>query len=510
MIEDMYAVKTYWKRNKSMVIILLIFTVLCRGTMFLSDSLGIDTEVMLALKDVFYDSWYGIGRFGLVLIKKITDTMTYNPYFTGIVVLVLLPIICMLWTNFFGYITKIQNRTGAFLYSLVLIASTILTEQLYFKLQALEVCVGFCMLPVCMYFLYEAATQNRKKWEKILLIFASVVMAVVLFGIYQVMVPLFIFGAASVFYLYVYFGNGQNESEKNQWKFASYYIGAFLAAFIINRIIVAIFFSHGSSYLDAQIVWGTEGFAAGIANIWQHVKEVAFGSQIYYAKTYSVYCLIMAGLTIYLTRHKKKSVLGILSLLAILLAPFYMTVLCGKAPVIRSQLVYPFVLSFMIYTCFLQPEKKKIWIAILYLLGFFTVFLQVKYTSMLNYSDTVRYEQDVQTAQRLIAEIDNLQNEEHSYPVVFYGAYPAQLNNSCIKGDVIGYSFFEWDTAEEPVGFYSTRRILAFMHALGSNYAQADEETTKALVSCTEDMPGWPDKGSVTLQKDVIVIKLGQ
>lgn len=510
MIENIYTIKTYWKKNQTMAFFLILFTLLCRGSMFLGSSLGIDTEVMLALKDVFYDSWYGIGRFGLVLIKKLTDTMTYNPYFTGIAVIVLLPVVCLLWTGLFEHITRIHNKVGIFFYSLTLIASTILTEQLYFKLQALEICVGFCMVPLALFLLYEAATKKMSKWKKAVFVAGALALAVILFGIYQVMVPLFIFGAASICYLYVYFGEGQDEEAKKQWSFAVVFIGAFFAAFAINRAIVAIFFSQGDSYLAQQIAWGTDGVAVCFSNIWQHIKEVVFGSQIYYAKTYSVYVLGMLILTVYLTKHRKKSVLGILSVLLIIMAPFYMTILCGTAPVIRSQLVYPFVLSFMIYTCFLQLGKKKVWTYILLFLGAFTVFLQVKYTAMLNYSDTVRYEQDVQTANRLIAEIDALQNEDQSYPVVFYGAYPAKLNNSCIRGDVIGYSFFEWDTEEEPTGFFSTRRILSFMHALGTNYAQADEETTKAAVSYLTDMPGWPAKGSVALQKDVIVVKLGE
>lgn len=510
MVENIHTVRTYWKKNHTMAFFLILFTLLCRGTMLLSSSIGIDTEVMLALKDVFYDSWYGIGRFGLVLIKQLTDTMTYNPYFTGMAVIILLPSSCLLWTAFFKHITGISNRSGELLYALTFLASTILTEQLYFKLQAFEICVGFCMLPVILFLLYQAAEKKMETWKRCLSVAAALIVTVVLFGIYQVMVPLFIFGAASVCWLYVYFGNGKKETEKKRWRMELIHMGVFLAAFLINRVMTACFFSNGDSYLNAQIAWGNGNFADCMRNIIQHVKEVVLGSQIYYAKTYIVYVLILLGMTVYATCHGKKSALGLISTLLVIAAPFYMTVLCGKAPVIRSQLVYPFVLSFMAYCCFLQPGKKKTWIAILLLLGGFTVFLQVRYTAMLNYSDTVRYEQDVQTANRLIARIDALQNEDMSYPVVFYGAYPAKLNHSCIRGDVIGYSFFEWDTAEEPAGFFSTRRILAFMHALGTNYPQADEEATKEAVSCLTDMPCWPANGSVVLQGDMIVVKLGE
>lgn len=88
------------------------------------------------------------------------------------------------------------------------------------------------------------------------------------------------------------------------------------------------------------------------------------------------------------------------------------------------------------------------------------------------------------------------------------GSHPAELNNSCIRGEVIGYSFFEWDTQVEPYGYFNTRRVLGFLHTLGANYVQGDMEQTKAALEYSESMSSWPAKESVTLHDGVIIIKL--
>lgn len=114
-------------------------------------------------------------------------------------------------------------------------------------------------------------------------------------------------------------------------------------------------------------------------------------------------------------------------------------------------------------------------------LGVLTTCILLQYTLLLNYTDEIRYQQDEETAFAIMADIDRVQDEEKSYPVVFIGGHPAALNSSCIHGETIGYSLLDWDTKVEPQGYFSTRRIVGFMNALGAGYTWADAETVQTV-----------------------------
>ena len=55
------------------------------------------------------------------------------------------------------------------------------------------------------------------------------------------------------------------------------------------------------------------------------------------------------------------------------------------------------------------------------------------------------------------------------------GKREAAGNNSTVEGDVIGHSIFAWDTDVEPAYYYSSLRILGFMHCMGTvSYTHLD------------------------------------
>lgn len=492
-----------------MAIVLLFFTVIMHKGL-LTDSIGIDTEVMLALKDIFFDSWYSIGRFGLVWLKKLEGPLAYNIKGIGYVVIGLLLLVVYSWTKLYKSISKQDNIQGTIVFALTFIASCIMTEQLYFKLQAIEICIGLCLIPLSAFLCFKGCKKGYY------LIF-PVIINIFVFSLYQVMVPLFIMTIASCIYLYIMFGDGTKVSVKGNLIMILKMIITFMVSFVLNQVIVKLIFIHGEDYLGNQIMWGKVPAIVCVLNIWTHIKEVMFGSQIYYAKPFSVFVLIGIIVTILEIRRLKKNEVfavgnGVLALLAFVFVSgsiFMMTILCGTAPVVRSQLVYPFVLGFLAYTSFMYFKDKKWYIALVWIVSILTIFLQVKYTSLLNTSDRVRYDNDVMIATMLSNNIDELQNTDNTIPVVFYGAHASELEPGCIKGDVIGYSIFEWDTDVEPFGVFNSRRVVSFMKYLGIEYLQADEDSTKQLYSKSIDMPIWPEQGSIQLIDNVIVVKLG-
>ena len=501
--------RDYLKRNYNLWIIVFLLGLVSHGSMLLSKSIGIDTEDIITLQDLFYGGWLETGRQGLVLLKIIFGTQVFNPYFSGAATLVFMTLACVLWTYLFSYISGKEHKVANMSFSAILLFSPLITEQFYFKLQSMEITLGFCLMAVSLLLLYQMIEVNKYR-SKVLCFIGAILLNVLLFSLYQVMVPLFIFGAGVCFGLHYFFSTKENEDWKDFGRFIGIYILVFLVSFVANQIITSAFFS-GSDYLTSQIRWFSQSFKDCLINIYWHVRDVMLGKSLYYAKTFILYCvlfIVLGVLNILGSKNKKAKILGVFSILLILSSPFYMTLICGNAPVVRSQLVLPFTLAFLVYVLFLfVRDKRNVTIALL-ALCILTGYTQLRYTMQLNYTDSVRYESDVRIASSIMEEINQLENETYSYPVVFIGKHSAELNNSCIKGDTIGYSFFEWDTDVEPYSFFSTRRILGFMHTLGGNYIQGNVEQFTMAREHSKSMNNWPMQGSIELHDGVVIVKL--
>lgn len=503
--------KTFYKyiaENGSLWIVILLTALFSHGTMLLGRSIGIDTEDLITLQDAFYGEWLSMGRQGLVLLKLLLGTRILNPYFTGVMTLFFLTGACVLWNYLFEQISGKKNWVAAFVFSVLLTVSPLLTEQLYFKLQAMEVTLGFCMMAVSLLFVYRAAAECGLR-NRCLHLAAAIVLNIILFSLYQVMVPLFLFGTAACFLLYSFFRK-ETVPEVLRRMLILYSV-AFLGSFLLNQLITAVWFSSGSGYLTGQIRWLTQSFKDCLINIYWHVKAVALGQGLYYSRLYPVGCLVLAVMVLCAAWKKRQVVVlagACLNLLLVLAAPFYMTVLCAVEPVMRSQMVMPFALAFVTYAVVLRLEDRRTAVRIFLLLCGIAGYVQLKATMQLNYTDSVRYESDVRIAEAIMRELNALEDSAHSYPVVFVGKHAAELNNSCVKGDTIGYSFFEWDADVEPRGFYSTRRIVDFMHTLGGNYVQGTAQRQARAAEYSKTMASWPMQGSVALHDGCIIVKL--
>lgn len=505
----MRAFYEYIKENICLWIVVLLIALFSHGTMLLGGSIGIDTEDIITLQDAFYGEWVSMGRQGLVLLKLLLGTRVFNPVFTGVMTLFFLAGACILWNYLFYRITGKKNWAASFVFSVLLTVSPLLTEQLYFKLQAMEMTLGFCMMAVSLLVVYYAAIVRDWKKRSVYLTVA-IVLNIILFSLYQAMVPLFLFGAAACFFLYCFW---REETASDVLRnLGILYPPVFLGSFLLNQTITAVWFSSGAGYLTGQIRWLTQSFKDCLINIYWHVRAVGLGQGLYYSKLYPACCLFLAVSVFCTVRKRRQTVIvrvaGVLSLLLVMAAPFYMTVLCAVEPVMRSQMVMPFALAFVAYAVTVRLENRRTAARVFLVMCAAAGYVQLKGTMQLNYTDNVRYESDVRIAQAIMDELNALEDSSHSYPVVFVGKHAAELNNSCVKGDTIGYSFFEWDADVEPCGFYSTRRIVGFMHTLGGNYVQGTAEQVVRAAEYSKDMANWPMQGSVVLHDGCIIVKL--
>jgi len=251
-------------------------------------------------------------------------------------------------------------------------------------------------------------------------------------------------------------------------------------------------------------------------------------------------------------------------LAAVYASPFYMTILMGIRPVIRAQLVLPFTMGMMVYLMGALLVLGKAWstrwnstvrnstvpnstgrnstvpdsagansmvpdsagailvrksgmkrhaetLLLIYLVmvSIITFRKETDTTNKLYYTDEVRYHEDCQLAYSLkenIAGFTGLPN--YGGVVVFVGKKNAALNGACLEGDLIGKSFFAWDTEVEPSGYWSSGRIVGFLRCVGINYAAPSREQASKGMEAAKGMPDYPMEGSIMWYDDILVVKL--
>ncbi len=506
--------KNYLTKYKFYWLIIGVLNVLCHGSMLLSDSIGIDTEAIIAEELDFYKSWLYTGRPGLVLLKYVFDAMSFNPYLTGIGTIAFITLNCILWTYLFFNITGKENKFGILVFSSIFSVHSIITEYFYFKLLSMEAAFCFCLIAVSVLLAHRFSLY--KKWINF---FIAIPLAYVAFSSYQAMNGLWLFGAVACFFLYYYFQilkRNDTIACKQLWLYIGRFIAVFLSAFLLNQFITKLFFS-GSTYLDSQFRWGKDSVRVCLMNILDFIIKVMKGEKFFFVKTFPAYIMILivlCGIMLFCYRKQHGKYLGVGVLFLLILSPFFLNIVLGGETVIRSMLILPHTLAFMAYILylfdfsFMQKKFRKIVIIAFTALNLFTAYTQMRYTLLLNYTDDVRYQGDIRLANSLIEEINKLQDEEYSYPLVFIGSKSSELNPSCIYGECIGYSIFEWDTDVNPKNYYSTKRIVGFMNTMGLDYEYATKEDVIEMTDFAIHMESWPKVGSIKIINDILVIKL--
>lgn len=93
--------------------------------------------------------------------------------------------------------------------------------------------------------------------------------------------------------------------------------------------------------------------------------------------------------------------------------------------------------------------------------------------------------------------------------ILFVGSHTPNLPSGMVKGECIGWSFFEWDAANKPMG--STYRITGFYENMGYSLFSASPEDAEACYQyAKENMPAFPAEGSIQEVNNIIVVKLSE
>lgn len=483
-------------------VIVLVILIVAYGMKIFHLSISHDTEAIINVPDSLYNSWFTMGRFGLIFLKKILNVYVFNPYLASIFMFITMVLNSAVWEYLFYTFTNNKTRFSkrSWVFPVLFFTAPVMAEQVSFLLQAFEVQLAIFFVGLSLLWIWRGVMSGTV-WYYI----PSIILLALSFSCYQTTVPLFIAATLALFLL-------NFEKMEQYWKTIFKLILCFFLAFllyeIINKIIMAVLNISTTSYISDQILWGSESAKECIKNILHHIIDALRAKGIYYSVAFPLSVLLLFYL-IYRKRGCKAYYLYILASIALLISPFFMTIIIGQIPKFRTQVVLPFVFGFIIqyFIGVMDFKFKKLqvlrWIyCIIFILG----MQQSMEVSRMFYSEYVQYEEDVRLALKISDRIDQLDlGESPAEPLIIIGSRAPRLNRSSYRlYENPGHSFFEWSFSTQ----YGTFIMNNFMSTIGYTYLSPTQEQIEYAETYSKSMDLWPNKSSVQNINGMIIVKL--
>lgn len=457
-------------------------------------------------------NWLYIGRQGGILTKKLFGLLYLNPTLAttlGYLVVCLAGLL-------FGYLfwrCSLRSGWACACFWLPMFLSPIFAEQFYFDSQIFEIAFAFVLaaagVGLCLYGAF------RRSYTALFLSFLAQSWAIATYQSYAFLIfAMLLFCFAMLYRKRTVCGGDVRVKEYVSALLISAIV--FFAAAIIYTVTTLLWF-YGSAYGDARFSWKTESFSQCIENILTHVKNGLLGEGIFYSWLYLVFAILCAG-TAVLDAVRSKQKLGILNValvVAMQFSPFLLTVLFGGIITIRAQFTYSFVFAADMLYMICRDWKIAVRSSARFNFGFVFIFLsfvalfsQINITCRLIYTDNLRSQEDVRFATMLERDLKEISSEEK--PLAIIGIMRPNLNKSCVYGELIGLSMFEYCYSIEPRYVSSTWTACSVMTTMGFPFTTAGEENiyNARIYARDNDMPNYPAEGSIQDMGDYIIVKL--
>lgn len=491
---------SFLKNNKLTIILTWFFILMAYGIKLFFYSISIDTEAIINDYNGQLNAWLTIGRFGLIFTKKLLRLCPFNPYVACFLMICTIFLFSIFISFLFNYLTfekNTNNKLNLIIPSLF-ISTPLFAEQFNFILQGFEVALAILLTSISAFLITKWVIDNKNIVHLIL----GTICMVWAFASYQAVVFLYISLVLACYY-FIYINNTKskinlesNFFKKAPLKYIIIFCLGYLLYILINKLILIKI--GATPYLDNMISWGSCDVIICIRKILDYILQF---------KTYVFLSTIILffGFSNLFTKNKNK-ILFLLSSIALVLSPFFLAFYLGHDLPQRSQFSLQFVYAFAIYLLAYQLKNKKIFVSIIIILSIALSFNHAYRVSNLLYTDYMKYQSEVSLANKITDRIDNLNLDDNfKYPVAFVGSiHPLSTPNE-LRGDIIGASFFEWDSTA-PYG--SNYRILGFMRTIGYPYKWPNMEEIERSKKIATEMKCWPNTESVKFKDGIIVVKL--
>ena len=529
----------FLKKNKIYILLFGAFISLIYSPLVFTSSYCADLEYVKGAKGSIYN-WNELGRYTLILLKKITFT-PYNRILEGI----LFVITCFAAVTALSYLFFLINKESKPAILFILSATALIfptfAEQYYFKFQSFEVMFGI-FLSILSGIMFVKFIQT----DRLYFLPIPVVLNVLSFGIYQSMLNIMLVICAGIFLMLFL-----SEIEYDKFKALIVMALQFIVSFFINQLITR-FFCKESSYFTDKIMWKQYSFDTCYHFVKHYFRVVLLAETPMYTYAFAVSAVlfIIAFIILFIIVWDKKERLHLLPALlgfaGLVFGPFAIAVIQGFEPDSRTQLALSFSIAFLCYFAygvflkllfFIKSIKKAstppgeckekagnskketrflislipVCVLVLILLLNLIPTLRLTYTRMMiNKSD-----REYLTAIAKDLEKYHCDAEYPLHTVIFIGTLPYECGSFGYQydpeqKDYILINAFTLDSATEPKFFFSTNRALSAMECLGYNYNKPNKSNyMKKAKETAASLPSYPSEGYIEDTGDFVAVNLG-
>lgn len=504
------------KRIKSAIFLLIGVLVAYIPYAFNTDYY-VDSEVIINIPGTTYN-WLEIGRYGLVFVKKLLNTDWYNPYYTGVLMLLFLWLTGIVLSYLFEKLFPKLPEWMCVFGSLTFLTYPTFTEQYYFHFQSAEITLGLLLSVIAMLFLYHYVYEGKRLYFVL-----SVPIYVLVFAIYQSFIPLALCGYLMMFLSFL-IQKGREKAFMVRSIVGS--IVHFVCSFVISQGINKIFFASGNGYLTEQVIWSETSVSESLFKILKSCLAMFVGVGIFYTSILCIALLLaMIMLVIILKKKGKRTfVWAALATIGITIIPFFLTILMGTITSVRTQFVYPLSAVTLLFAAASVFFELDIFISrnktCKYARSMAVILMLVVTLSQIV---TIRYIWDVHTE---ITDFDKETSMElldtlyDSFVIndggtaMLWGYKQPETKHDAMIAKSPSYLFrsvynLEHDT--EPYCFYSTIRVLGYLESLGHKFTLPNHSTHQisAYFMNRENLAVFPEEGSFTQGEGTLTINLG-
>lgn len=497
----------YFKRNAVGIVILDALLLIVWGSWIINTNPRIDTELTINNPFTTMD-WETMGRQGGLLTEYVFGQRWFNPYVAtvfGYIGICLAGNLC----SFVVSECTGKNKGVYLLCGIIVFSYPIFAELFYFDMMILKMAWAFILVMLASYWSIEAATHNSIAGAAL-----SLLALIWAFSTYQAFILVYVamVGFCYVFALYRASFEENLEGQQTSWlRVLIYLVAHFLLTYALYTLITNTWF-FSSVYLESQIHWRTMSKRECVKRIAAYIQSGFMGDGLYHSIGYGILALITLLFTLCQCAKSRArvcdKVLLILAVSVLQIVPFLMNVYLGGSVVIRAQLSYAFVMmgNIMLLSSFIRNKHLD---AALKALVIVLLWQSIGVTMRLEYTDDIRAQEDITKMQEIALDIERVNTENK--PICFIGASHANLNRACLRGDLIGASFFEWDIASfGQLYCRSQMRVQGLANMLGIPIETIrDEQKISEAINCAQDMPVWPVEGAIVDNGEYIVVKIG-
>ncbi len=493
----------FCKRDRLLIVFSTLLILFCYGAKIAYQTISADMEILLDDPRKIYEQWLAVHRWGMIVYKWFTGTMSFNMPLETALLFLNLVLAAVVYTFMLDTLTNGKCKAGLYVFTIIFLTHPVWGEQFVYMAQAAGNSFALLLAAVAVMLFTDGVFGKRP-----IRIITGFLAGVFCYGTYQ---SYDLVVTAIVLAVYMLLMK-DNRFRAGQRALLGLFYVIYLAVVRIAASAVAFASvndlgnSQYRNYLEEQIRWGKDSAWECWKTIGGGLVRLLFAGDVCYNVLFAA--AIVAAVAAYVISVKKYRgwPFMLIALLIMIAVPFVRLFRTASEPAIRSNLAMTFVAAFLCF--YVLTEVTARWLMwVLCVPALYVGFRQIETVHRINYTENVRYEQDLALVHDIWDQVEELNlGDTSEYPLVIVGSYQAPLNDACMEErelSIAGRSVFEMEET-------SRSRVSALFRDLGYKVADGTDEQYELAVSLSGSMPesAYASEGFVTCTNCIIIVNM--